>query len=105
VGRRPQNQHRATTAAKGNNTRDEADEDRRAKKSPFRERKRRRREHGPGPRTLAPPTPRFFFWLNLVSWLNVFFEMAKNICVFLKKFSHQISTDLFEISSDFSIVL
>lgn len=32
VGRRPQNQHRATTAAKGNNTRDEAHDDRRAKK-------------------------------------------------------------------------
>jgi hypothetical protein len=72
VGRRPQNQHRPTTQE----TRQTKTEEQ--KKSPSRE-TRRRREHGPGPHTLAPPV---FFLLNLVSWLNVFFEMAKNICVF-----------------------
>jgi len=76
------------------------------KKVPFAREREEEESTGRVLTPLPPATPRFFFWLNLVSWLNVFFEMAK-ICVFFikKNLSHQISTVLFEISSDFSIVL
>jgi len=78
---------KTTKPAQGNNSSQRQQHKRRGRRRPKSKKKvpfgREREEEESTGRVLTPlPPPPFFFWLNLVSWLNVFFEMAKNIYVF-----------------------